>query len=146
MNLGKWFLAAVVLVGAVHAWHVHQRSVIDRELSLSADSNGFVPVIMPDGAPPDTVLILGSARSAPRQRRNAPMPWRSSSTKWASPQKEPTITPPPISRQDQQSLVAHTEALLSGEIPIVLLNGMAKANPTVDEVAAEYRRDKATTQ
>jgi hypothetical protein len=72
MNLGKWFLAVIVLVGAVHAWHVHQRSVIDRELSASADSNGFVPVIMPDGAPADTVLILAALNcpSAQAQRAN----------------------------------------------------------------------------
>jgi hypothetical protein len=31
---------------------------------------------------------------------------------------------------------------MTGEIPIVLVNGVAKANPTVDEVASEYRRGK----
>ena len=31
---------------------------------------------------------------------------------------------------------------MDGEIPIVIVNGMAKANPTVDEVASEFRREK----
>jgi hypothetical protein len=32
--------------------------------------------------------------------------------------------------------------VLNGEIPVVIINGMAKANPTVDEVASEYRRSQ----
>jgi hypothetical protein len=141
VNLGKWFLAAVVLVGAVHAWHVHQRSVIDRELSLSADSNGFVPVIMPDGAPADTVLILAALNcpSAQAQRANAMAKQLSEMgipTQRTSHYSAANLT------QDQMSLMAHTNAVLGGEIPIVLVNGVAKANPTVDEVAAEYRRNK----
>jgi hypothetical protein len=36
-------------------------------------------------------------------------------------------------------MLVRTNAVLSGEIPIVIINGMAKANPTVDEVVAEYR-------
>jgi hypothetical protein len=31
---------------------------------------------------------------------------------------------------------------MGGEIPIVIINGMAKANPTVDEVASEFRLGK----
>ena len=141
MNLGKWFLAAVVLVGAVHAWHVHQRSVIDRELSLSADSNGFVPVIMPDGAPPDTVLILAALNcpSAQAQRANA---MAKQLSEMGIPAQRTNHYSAANLTQDQMSLMAHTNAVLSGEIPIVLLNGVAKANPSVDEVAAEYRRDK----
>jgi len=30
--------------------------------------------------------------------------------------------------------------VMTGEIPIVLINGMGKANPTADEVVAEFRR------
>jgi hypothetical protein len=32
--------------------------------------------------------------------------------------------------------------VLSGEIPVVIVNGRAKANPTVDEVTSEYRRSQ----
>ena len=39
-------------------------------------------------------------------------------------------------------LLTRTNAVLGGEVPIVIINGMAKANPTVEEVALEFRRDK----
>jgi hypothetical protein len=141
MNLAKLFLAAAVFVGGVYAWHVHQRSVIDRELSASADSNGFVPVIMPDGAPPGTVLVFGTLDlpAAEAQRADA---MAKQLNEMGIPTKRTNHYTAANITQEQQSLVAHTEALLHGEIPIVLLNGVAKANPTVDEVAAEYRRDK----
>jgi hypothetical protein len=84
VSLGKWFLVAVLTIaGAVHLWHVHARSVIDRELAAAVNL-----------------------------------------------------------KQDQMSLALRTNAVMGGEIPIVLINGLAKANPSADEVAVEYRRDK----
>ena len=50
--------AGIVHTTAVRVWHGHERAVANRELVALADSNGFVPVQMPDGAPRDTVLIL----------------------------------------------------------------------------------------
>ena len=44
--------------------------------------------------------------------------------------------------RDQMPLLTRTNAVMGGEIPIVIINGMAKANPTVDEVASESRRGK----
>ena len=42
----------------------------------------------------------------------------------------------------QMPLLRRTNAVMGGPIPVVLVNGMAKNNPTVDEVALEYHRDK----
>ena len=36
--------------------------------------------------------------------------------------------------------IQRTAAIMEGEIPAVLINGMGKANPTAEEVAAEYER------
>jgi hypothetical protein len=35
----------------------------------------------------------------------------------------------------------HAAAIMNGEIPAVMINGMGKANPPADEVATEYRHD-----
>jgi hypothetical protein len=43
---------------------------------------------------------------------------------------------------DSQPLMSRTNAVLSGKAPIVVIDGMAKANPTVSEVAAEYQRSR----
>jgi hypothetical protein len=141
VNLGKWFLLAAVIAGGVHLWHVHQRSVIDRELLASADSDGFVSVVMPDGAPPDTVLIFAALNcpSAQAKRANA-------MATQLSQMGIPTIRTSNYSvanvTRDQMPMLTRTNAVMGGEIPIVLINGVAKANPTVDEVASEYRRNK----
>ena len=142
MTLGKWLLVAVLTVaGAVHLWHVHARSVIDRELAAAADSNGFVPVLMPDGAPPDTVLIFAALNcpAAPAQRANA---MATQLQKMGIPIQRMDHYSVANLKQDQMPLALRTNAVMGGEIPIVLVNGLAKANPSIDEVAVEYRRDK----
>jgi hypothetical protein len=127
--------------GGIHLWHVHQRAAIDRELMASADSNGFVSVVTPAGAPHDTAVIPAplncpSARAKQadamaEQLRQMGIPVRRSNSYSA------TITDPA-----QMPLLTRTNAVLGGEVPIVIINGMAKANPTVDEVALEFGRDK----
>lgn len=142
MTLGKWFLVAVLTIaGAVHLWHVHARSVIDRELAAAADSNGFVPVLMPDGAPPDTVLIFAALNcpAKPAQRANA---MATQLQKMGIPIQRMDHYSVANLKQDQMPLALRTNAVMGGELPVVLVNGLAKANPSVDEVAVEYRRDK----
>jgi len=43
---------------------------------------------------------------------------------------------------DQIPLLQRTSVVMNGAIPIVILNGVAKSNPTVEEVASEFRRGK----
>ena len=47
-----------------------------------------------------------------------------------------------IHDRNPMPLLTRTNQVLGGEIPIVIINGMAKANPTVDEVTAEFWRGK----
>jgi hypothetical protein len=59
VTFGKLLLiAALGGAGGIHLWLVHQRSVIDRELLASADTNGFVSVVTDAGARADTAVIL----------------------------------------------------------------------------------------
>ena len=36
--------------------------------------------------------------------------------------------------------LSSSAAIMEGEIPAVLINGMGRANPTAEQVAAEYER------
>ena len=141
MNLGKWLLVAVVIAGGVRLWHMHQRSVIDRELLTAADSNGFVPVIMPDGAPRDTVLIFAALNCPSAQAKRANDMATQLKQMGIPAQRTSNYSVANLTRE-QMPLLTRTNAVMGGAIPIVLVNGVAKANPTVDEVASEYRRDK----
>lgn len=43
---------------------------------------------------------------------------------------------------EQKAGLDRAVGVLNGEIPAVFVNGMAKANPSAEEVAAEYARTK----
>ena len=138
MTMRKLLLVAALAAGGFHLWQVHHRSILARELMAYADSNGFVPIAAPDGAAPDKVVILAALNCPSAQAKRADA--------MASQLERMGI---PVSRAnqysvsrltpDQMPLITRTNTVLTGEIPIVVINGRAKANPTVDEVAAEFR-------
>jgi hypothetical protein len=141
VTIGKWLLIALVIGCGVRLWQVHARSVIDRELFMSADSNGFVSVAMPDGAPADTVLIFAAQNCPSAQAQRADAMAMQLSQMGVPNRRTNNYSVAHVTRE-QMPLLTHTNEVMSGEIPIVLINGMAKANPTVDEVASEYNRGR----
>jgi hypothetical protein len=115
--------------------------VANRELLASADSNGFVPVATPAGAAPDVAVILAALNCPSAQAKRADFMSKQLSQMGIPNQRANNYAVSSITRA-QMPLLKQTSAVLSGEIPIVTINGMAKANPSVDEVVAEYRRGK----
>lgn len=141
MNFSKWLLVAAGIAGTVHLWHGHQRAVIDHELSVSADSSGFVPVATPADATPDEAIILAALNCPSAQAKRADAMAMQLGQMGIPNRRTNSYVVSNITRE-QMPLLKRTNAVLSGEIPIVIINGMAKANPSVDEVVAEYRRNK----
>lgn len=141
MTAGKWLLIAAAIGGGVHVWHNHERSVIERDLSAKADTYGFVPVVTPEGAPRDTAVILAALNCPSAQAKRAD-DLASQLTGMGIPTQRANNYSVAIVSREQQEILTQTNAVLSGTIPIVIVNGMAKANPTLDDVVAEYRRSK----
>jgi hypothetical protein len=142
VTFGKLFLI-IVLAGAgiVHLWHVHERSVIDRELLAAGDSNGFVAVVTTADTPADTAVILAPVNCPSMQAKRADaMAVRLTQMGIAISRRNEYHAA--IHSRDQMPLLTRMNQVMSGEVPIVIINGMAKANPTVDEVAAEARHGK----
>jgi hypothetical protein len=137
----SFLITALVGAGGVHLWHVHERAVIDRALLASADSNGFVSVVMPPGALPDTVVVLAPLNCPSAQAKRADA-MATQLTQMGIPIRRSNNYSATIFNRDQMPLLTRTNAVWGGEIPIVIINGMAKANPTVDEVTSEIRRGK----
>src|SRR5208282_5901527 len=117
MNLvAKLLIAALLVGGAVQVWHQHEHDVTARELAAVADSDGFVPIAMPDGAPQDTVVIFAALNCPSAQARRADamaeqlkkmgIPFRRTNNYSIS-----RVTP------EQMSLLPHTNAVMGGEIP-----------------------------
>ena len=138
MRTLKVLAAIAALAIGVHVWH--GRHGLTRDMLALADSNGFVPVQMPDGSARDTVLILAPV--------NCPSDGAKRADALSSRLRELGI---PNIRSSQYSVSSLTQgncegvkrafAVMNGQIPAVMLNGRGKANPTADEVAIEYRRD-----
>jgi hypothetical protein len=141
MSFGKWLLLAALLVAAPQLWKMHERSVVNRKLLPLEDTNGFVPVQTPAGTAPNTVLILAAVNcpSAAAQRADTMAKQLSDMHIPSSRANSYSLA---ITRREQLPLLQQTSLVLGGEIPVVIVNGMAKANPTVDEVASEYRRSQ----
>jgi hypothetical protein len=139
MSIGKWVLAAAVVGGGAHAWQVHQHAVLHKKLQASADSYGFVPVLLANGAPKNTAVILAALNCPSAQAKRADA-MASRLSELGIPNARANSYMVGGVRQDQAALVEQTSAVLGGEIPVVIVNGMAKANPTIDEVVSEYQR------
>lgn len=142
MGVGRWILIAAFAIGsAVHLWNAHERTVAERALLPYEDTNGFVPVQSQAGSPADTVVILAALNcpSAAAQRAET---MAKRLTEMGIPNTRANHYSLAITDREQMPLLERTSVVLGGEIPIVIINGMAKANPTVDEVASEFRRDK----
>ncbi|SMF46598.1 hypothetical protein SAMN02745866_02978 [Alteromonadaceae bacterium Bs31] len=110
--------------------------------SISTNENGFIEVVMPEGKSLGTVYILAPLNCPKEAGKRAdllesrllslgiPVARSSNGNVRAS-----------GNTKEDKNRFRNAVSVLKDEIPAVFINGMAKANPTVDEVVAEYRRD-----
>jgi hypothetical protein len=96
---------------------------------------------MPDGARPNTVIILAPencpSEAAQRADSLASRLTEAGISNIRSSSYSTNIADP---TKDQQAAVERAVKVLNGEVPAVFVNGMAKANPSFDDVVSEYRR------
>lgn len=141
MNYLK-FLIIIGLLGYGHHWW-NARTAAAREARATSPA-GFVSAAMPDGAQANMVIILApqNCPSAAAQRADAlasqltqaGIP-NTRSHSYSSSMVDPT--------QEQQAAAQRAVTVINGEVPTVFMNGMAKANPSFDEVVSEYRRTRS---
>lgn len=136
MSVTRLILFSLVAVGA---WqHYHKPSVLTAINLDEASPNGFLAMPNPDSIDPDQVVIfapIGCPREAGQRARalaeslgqqNIPVV-QSDSANFELADATP-------------ALLQRVETVMKGEIPIVFVKGKAKANPTLAEVLAEYKR------
>lgn len=137
MNAKTILLLAVAMAGAgYHFWHQHQQAQQRQAILANADANGFLALPRPDAVNPNEIIIL-AARNCPRAGarrarameraladRHIPHALRDSIHFEFSASSQPKIP--------------GLNLVMNGATPIVLIHGRGKANPTLDEVLAEY--------
>lgn len=141
MNYFK-FMIVIGLVGyGYHWWNGKSAAETDARLNSPV---GFVSAVMPDGVRPNTVIILAPQNcpsdEAQRADTLASRLTRAGIPNTRSSSYEANIADP---TKEQQAAVQRAVNVINGEVPAVFVNGMAKANPSFDEVVSEYRRTRS---
>ena len=140
------FLKLLMLIGvlgfAYHQWDAHQQAKMLATYA-QASPGGFIPTAMPDEAKPGTVLILAPVNcpsdAAQRADHLADQLGRMGIPTLRSSHFSASVSNP---SDEAQANLQRATSVLNGTIPAVFINGMGKANPSVDEVVAEYKRTK----
>ena len=125
-------LVIVVLAGGVWLYSNHELKKMDAEEAVS--TQGFVAMTMPDGMSAHGVIIF-SPKDCPSdaaQRAEAlAQSLRSAGVEFSRSDAAEFGDLP------DAETVARIEAVMNGPVPVVFVNGKAKANPSAQEVIAE---------
>lgn len=130
-------LAPVAVVAAALAWlvwHKHAENVEAAALAALTDENGFVELAPPVGVKPDKVFIFAPANCPREGGRRSDALAQSLAEHDVAFRRTSEIAFEPM---DTDTL-RRVNAVLHGDVPIVAVNGRMKANPSIEEVIAEY--------
>ncbi|MDH4215817.1 MAG: hypothetical protein OEV23_02830 [Gallionella sp.] len=134
------FLVFLALIGfGVHWWN--GRDSASATLAEKSSPSGFVQAAMPDGAPPNTIVILAPLNCPSDGAQRA-----DSLAGQLEGQQIPVLRSSHYSANsdgfnpERMAGLNRAVSVLEGEVPAVFVNGMAKSNPTFEEVIAEYQR------
>lgn len=130
------FLLLLAIAGALF----HFKNEHDAKSALetaTVSPNGFIDLPAPESLDSNTVIIFAPA-NCPKEsgqradnladelsRHNIPIT-RSSSANFSGLDKE------------DPAVMSQLNSVMTGELPIVFVNGKGKANPTLDEVLSEF--------
>lgn len=135
---GTRLLLVLALVALVwHFWHQHSEQ---HAITSAMDEHGFLPVPMPENADTETVLIF-APKNCPKEGAQK--------AAWLAEQLTARGIPNQLTSQyraenlepTDENLAAfkRLDVVMRGDIPITLVNGKGKANPSLEEVIAEYQ-------
>lgn len=132
--MNKLVVAVVIAAGSALWWW---NGRVDMK---PVTPNGFVAALMPDGAPPNTVVIL-APQNCPSDAAQRALQLAQDlsaagipnvvSSSYSVDIEDPT--------DEEQEGMERAVTVMNGTIPAVFVNGFAKANPTAAQVIAEYR-------
>lgn len=138
------FLRVIIIVAlfgfGYHWWGQRsERLAITRAM----DQNGFLPVPMPAGAERDTVLIFAPV-NCPKEAAQRAAALAEKLTNAGVPNLRTSVYPAQAFAPTEENHAAYKRlnVVMTGEIPIALVNGMGKANPSADEVVSVYYRTR----
>ena len=134
MKIIKLLLFVAVVGVAYQYWTTHQPTT-GPEAVVSA--NGFVALPSLAGADPRQVVVFAPQNCPKESARRSDELAQSLVQRNIPSVRSDNATFTFLSDPDP-GIKARLNAVMNGELPIVFVNGKGKANPTLDEVIAEY--------
>jgi len=130
-------VAVVIASLAALGWlvlHKHAANVEAEAMAELTDENGFIALAQPHGVKPEKVFIFAPANCPREGGRRSDALARSLAEHDIA-----FVRTSEISYDGMDSaLLQRVNAVLGGDVPIVAVNGRMKANPSLEEVIAEY--------
>ncbi|MGH8060836.1 MAG: hypothetical protein ACREO7_02360 [Pseudoxanthomonas sp.] len=146
MNAVKTCLAVGVVVAGICLWSVYAPeggvSEVVTKATRRIDSgnagggHGFVQIPAPDGQASRGIVIFAPSNCPSDAAQRAEALARHLSAQGVPYVRSENAQFGSLASQDEVSKVM---AVMNGPVPVVFVNGKAKANPTPEEVVAEYR-------
>jgi hypothetical protein len=146
MNVVRTCLAVGVVVAGICLWSVYAPqggvSEVVAKATKRIDSgkagngHGFVQIPAPDGQASRGIVIFAPANCPSDAAQRAEALARYLSAQGVPYVRSQNAEFGSLASQDEVSKVL---SVMNGPVPVVFVNGKAKANPTPEEVVAEYR-------
>ncbi len=131
-------IVGVILCIGYFVWHKHQGNVEAAAVAAITDEHGFMELDPPQGVSTGEVVIL-AAQNCPREgAQRADHLAREMAERGFHVKRTSNASFAPSPTDDIDAFVRRHNAMMNGEVPIVFVNGRVKANPSVDDVVAEY--------
>jgi hypothetical protein len=137
--IGLAIAAQAAIIGAVVYVKSTSRTAMVSQ-TAAANQTGFVKTIMPSGAIANEVLIVGPNCDRPEGLRTKAL--ADSLAKLKIPYRQTSsisLNSDSMGSDDVFADISQMDQLMAGDSPVVFINAKGKANPTIDEVLAEYR-------
>ncbi|KAF1714669.1 hypothetical protein CSC74_15580 [Pseudoxanthomonas yeongjuensis] len=146
MNVVKTCLAVGVVVAGICLWSVYApeggvSEVVAKatrriDSGKTAGGHGFVQIPAPDGQASRGIVIFAPANCPSDAAQRAEALARRLSAEGVPYARSENAEFGSLASPDEVSKVL---SVMNGPVPVVFVNGKAKANPTPEEVVAEYR-------
>lgn len=141
MSAARLVLVGILVIGGYQWWSRHQAAA-QVEAALAATSPaGFVALPMPTGVTASEVVVFAPANCPSDAAQRADRLEQALAAK-GIPVRRSQNASFDFESPDPQTVVV-LERVMNGTIPIVFVRGKGKANPTADEVLAEYRAGRS---
>ena len=139
MNVIKVLIVLGLAGGGYAYWKHHPSKSQDAAFPSAGSPGAFVSLPPVDGQRPQTVFVI-AAENCPHEDAQRADRLAEDLSRQGIPVERAHQANFRFIGQPDAATVERISAVMEGPLPVVFVNGRAKSNPSLDEVASEFRR------